>query len=329
MIEIIAEWGQSNRGDLPRAIQQAEVAKKCGASYAKWQIFDPGRIAGPNARRYWDSSLGGAESQVETFKANGMLKPEEWRELKAMCDLIGIEFLATPFDLEAVDLLENIGVSAYKIASGDITYRQLLQKVAATGKKVFLSTGAAYAHEIEPALVWLEPCQVTLLACSLSYPCELNDAHLERIRTLSAYTEQVGYSDHTLSLYTALGAAALGADVLEKHCTLGSHLVPDDKMAMNPVQLSNYVALAQMGEALRGSEDIEPCLAEWPARIGARRSLHVRKTILPGEIFEPGHFVYLRPEGDFAPADEDGLFGRVASRRIEAGEQLQRGDIAP
>lgn len=328
MIEVIAEWGQSNMGDLPRAIKQAEIAHATGCAYTKYQVFQAERIAGAGARRYWDPALGGSDSQVATFKANGMLKAEEWRELKAMCDIIGVGFLATPFDLEAVDLLESIGVSAYKVASGDVTYRQLLQKIATTGKPVFLSTGAAYDHEIEPALVWLESCDVTLLACSLSYPCELKDAHLARITTLQGFAEKVGYSDHTLSPYTSFPAVAMGATVLEKHCTLGGYGVPDDRMAMNPQQLQTYVRWAQAGWEMRGSEEIAPCLNEWPARIGARRSLHAAKTILAGEVFEPGMFSYLRPTGDFEPAEEDKLFGKMASRLIEAGEQIQRDHIA-
>ena len=327
MIEVISEWGQSHRGNLNAAIKQAEIAQATGCAWAKWQIFQPDRIAGPTARRYWDPALGGADSQRDTFTTNGMLHAEEWQELKAMCDVIGVGFLATPFDLEAVDLLEAVNVSAYKIASGDITYRQLLQKIAATGKPVFLSTGASHLDEVERALVWLEPCQVTLLACSLSYPCEAKDANLARIATLACMTEKVGYSDHTLGPWTALAAVAVGADVLEKHCTLGGDGVPDDRMALNPPQLANYVHLAKYGEALRGSDEIAPTIAEWPAREGARRSLHAARAFPAGHIFEPGDFIYLRPAGPFEPADEDRLYSQVAVRSIEAGAQITAQDI--
>ncbi len=326
MITCIAEYGQSYCGDLAMAIRQAEVAKKCGCEYVKWQIFDPKRIAGATAKRYWDAALGGSESQIETFANNGMLTPAEWKQLKDACEKIGIKFFATPFDLEAVDLLETLGVSAYKIASGDITYKQMLQKIAATKKPVFLSTGASYMEEIGPALEWLKPCPVSLLACSLSYPCKDEDAHLARIQTLKSFGRPVGYSDHTLTPLTGLAAVAAGADILEKHCTLGGDGVPDDRMAMNPEQLAEYVRLAQVGEAMRGSAEIAPAKAELAARTGARRSLHATRDIKKGEQFKKGDFSYLRPAGPFAPADEDKLLGSTAARDIATGAQLQPED---
>lgn len=328
MIEIVSEWGQSHRGDLATAIHQAEIAKETGCTWTKWQMFQPDRIAGPGARRYWDPALGGAESQLETFHTNGNLAPEGWQELKAMCDVIGIGFLATPFDLEAVDTLEALNVEAYKVASGDVTFRQLLHKIAATGKPVFLSTGACHLEEVEQALIWLEPCQVTLLACALTYPCPPEQANISRIQTLACMTERVGYSDHTLGPWTALAAVGAGADVLEKHCTLGGDGVPDDRMALQPAQLANYVHLARFGEALRGSDDIAPALAEWPAREGARRSLHAAYDFEVGHTFEPGDFVYLRPAGPYAPADEDRLFGGRATGPIAAGTQITARDVA-
>ncbi len=328
-IEIVAEFGQSHRGDVATAIRQAEVAKAAGCAYVKWQMFDPERIAGPTARRYWDPALGGAETQLETFHTNGNLAPDGWRHLKTACDEIGIGFLVTPFDLEAVDLLEELDVAAYKIASGDITYRQLLLKVAATGKPVFLSTGAAHLYEVEQALVWLGHIGVTLLACALSYPCEPKDANLARIQTLLCMAERVGYSDHTLGSWTALAAVAAGADVLEKHATLNPvGDVPDDRMALGPDVLAAYVDLARYGEELRGSDEIAPVIAEWPAREGARRSLHAAHDIDPGHIFQPGDFTYLRPAGPYEPADEDYLFGRRAVKAIPAGKQIAQSDLA-
>lgn len=328
MVDVIAEWGQSNRGDLATAIRQADVAKWAGCTWAKWQMFDAHRIAGPDAKRYWDERLGGSESQLETFHLGGMLAPEGWRALKAHCDTIGLGFLATPFDLEAVDLLEDLGVSAYKIASGDITYKQLLQKVAATGKPVFLSTGAAFMDEIGQAVRWLHPCEITFLACSLTYPCPDGDANLGRIGTLAARYERVGYSDHTLGTSTALAAAAAGATVLEKHATLGGDNVPDDRMALGPDQLAEYVWLAQTGAKFRGDGLVAPMDSELAARTGARRSLHAARTIEAGARFRPGDFVCLRPAGPFAPVDEGALLGRQAGRRIVSGSQIAAGDVA-
>lgn len=329
-IDCLAEWGQSHRGDLEIAKTQAAVAKEVGCSFSKWQIFQTDRLVSASAGRYWDRHLGGYESQRDTFNANGMLTNDEWRELAAFCGGLGVTFLATPFDLEAVDLLEDIGVAAYKLASGDITYRHLIQKVAATGKPVFLSTGAADGHEVERAVDWLDGSDVTLLACTLAYPTADEDANLGRIEALRRDFpgHRVGLSDHTLRTDTALAAVVAGAVMLEKHATLDEDgNVPDDKMALNPSRLRQYVAYAQLGARMRGTGELVATEAEMAARHGARRSLHAAMDIEAGDRFQAGDFICLRPAGPFEPADVDVLVGKTAAKDIPVGKQIESYDI--
>lgn len=331
-MKVIAEAGQSCRGDLNVAVAQAQAAKDAGCWAVKYQTFDPGRLVSKNAGRYWDPNLGGADTQYDTFVRNGMLTTDQWRILAAECSDIGIVFLSSPFDLEAVDLLDALDVAAIKIASGEITHRQMLQKVAATGRPVILSTGAANPREIYRALDWLGSCEVTLLACSLSYPTRAGDANLARIEGLSGMpVSGVGYSDHTTEIVTAFGAAVSGAVMLEKHVTL-SHDgdVPDDKMALlAPTELAEYVRLAHLGAAMRGNPYPGCSPAEEPARIGARRSLHAAKHLRKGHRFEVSDFVSLRPgDGSYEPADVDRLVGRKAARPIRVGTKLSVEDVA-
>lgn len=330
MIEVVAEFGQACRGDLAVAMRQADAAHQAGCAYVKLQTFDPARLAGPTARRYWAAHLGGADSQLETFQTNGMLKPADWRTLADYCHTLGVGFMSSPFDLEAVDLLVDAGVDSLKIASGEITHRQLLQRVAETGLPIVLSTGAATRTEIEQALEWLCFADVTLLACTLSYPTADHDAELGRIGTLrDLFYNPVGYSDHTLRTDTALAAVCAGADMLEKHCTLdAAGGVPDDKMALDPVRLRQYVAYARLGEQMRGEGTLTATDAEQAARAGARRSLHAARDIAAGEKFGPGDFACLRPAGPFVPADEGRLLGQIAARDIEAGSQIRQEDVA-
>lgn len=330
MVEIIAEFGQSCRGNLDKAKTQALVAKEAGCAWVKLQTFEPSRLAGPGAKRYWDPTLGGADSQLDTFAGNGMLGPDDWKELAAFCRQIGVGFMSSPFDLEAVDLLDDAGVGALKIASGEITHRQLLQKVAAIGKKVVLSTGASTMREIGTALEWLGwPDNVTLLACTLSYPTGAADANLARIETLRRnFDYPVGYSDHTLRVDTALAAAAMGAEMLEKHCTLDADGgVPDDLMALEPGRLRQYVAYAELGAQMRGQGMMVASDAELAARAGARRSLHAATNIPAGKTLQVDDFVCLRPGGLFAPADVDILLGRRATKCIPAGKQIESSDV--
>lgn len=337
-VRICAEFGQSHHGSLDAAMLQAKAAKDAGCQAVKWQIFQTDKLASRHARRYWSEHLGGSDSQADTFRNNGMLSWVQWTEVFHYCKAISIEPMATPFDLDAVDLLEDLQVSAYKIASGDITYTPLLEKVGRTGKPVFLSTGASHPDEVYRALRTLWNCpKVTLLACTLSYPTAPPDANLGRVGWLrrSFPACQVGYSDHTLRTDTALAAVAAGATVLEKHATLTeggtdtSSGVPDDRMALNPSRLASYVAYAQLGADMLGEGGFAPVKAEMAARVGARRSGYATRTVHVGEKVTPGDVAWLRPcdPHGFAPYEGTLIFGGHAQREIPAGELVRRSDV--
>lgn len=336
MIEVVAEWGQSCRGNLDIAKRQADAAKAAGCTWSKWQAFDPARLASRYARRYWDPNLGGQDDQLATFTDNGMLAPADWAKLGAHCRAIGIGFMCTPFDMESVKLLVGAGIEAFKIASADTTFQDLVDAVGVTGTPVFMSAGASAEAEIIRALGWLEAAgsgPVTLMACSLSYPTVDSDVNLGRIVSLAEMGYPVGYSDHSLGVETALAATAIGAVVLEKHVTIqergGARLgsarpgeavqgmawaVPDDNMALDPDQLAEYVRLAQLGARLRGDATLAPSPAEMAAREGARRSAYATQDLPAGHTLHPSDVAWLRPcppgTNTIEPFDRDWLFGR-------------------
>lgn len=327
--QCVAEFGQSHRGDIRIAIKQIEAAKQAGAHAVKFQTFDPAEVASARAVRYWNADLGGHESQLDTFADNGMLPREAWPTLSSLCDSLGVEFLSTPFSLRAVDELEP-HVRRWKVASGDITYRRLLEHIAATGKPVMLSTGAATEDEIDRALDWLEPVPVVLLACTLSYPCPDDEAHLGRIEGLRRRffhrCQSVGYSDHTTGTTTSFAAAALGATVLEKHCTLSADgPVPDDGMALTPEGLARYVTNAQRGAVMRGDPTLTAKDCEQAAFEQARRSVCAARPIREGQTLTADDLVSLRPGGGVHPQYEPLLDGTEARRDYGAGEALDSG----
>jgi len=301
---VIAEAGQCNQGSINKAIEMAQYAADAGAWGFKTQLLKPETIARPDAPKYWDDNFGTA-NQREAFTKAGLVDYGRWAEVKAACDDFGIRFLATPFDLEAVDALVGMGCDTIKIASGDITYKQLLRHVREAGVNVLLSTGAASLTEIVRAVdLWLDAPKVTILACTLSYPTPADAAHLARISSLRDEFpgNKLGYSDHTSLPETAMCAAALGAEVLEVHYTLdrnGSD-VPDHAMAVDPPMLAAYVQAAMFGARLRGNGRLMPVAAEMPARNGARRSAVANRDLFPGMWMSEDYCDFLRP-GDGLP----------------------------
>lgn len=324
-MRVVAEGGQCHGGSVQTAIDMCWHARHAGATAIKFQHLTPETIARADAPKYWTDDFG-TTNQRDAFRRAGLIDEHGWQEVAAAAADFGIEFVSTPFDLEAVDELERLGVQRYKIASGDITYQQLVQRVAQTRKPVSLSTGAATLPEIWRAFGWLADCpEVTLLACTLSYPTAAQDAHLGRIETLRKRCgDPVGYSDHTSMCSTALAAAALGATALEVHYTLdrAGPDVPDHAMAVNPSQLQAYVTAAELGEKLRGSVDVEPCEAEQAARIGARRSVCAARDLAEGHLLSVEDFVFLRPGDGWPPFHVKELVGKRLDHPVAAGEAI-------
>lgn len=336
MIDFLVEWGQVS--DLPTALRQVEATHEIGARTAKWQIFHPSRLVGPDAKRYWNKELGGAESQRDMFDELGCLTENEWRQVARACHDHGVQFMATPFDLEAVDLLERLGVSAYKIASGDLTYKPLIEKVAATGKKVYLSTGASTQEEIFDAARWLEGSDVVAMACDLVYPCDPADSSINEQMTALRRMERMyadvpawpvvglGYSDHTREVITGAVAVALGARTLEKHITLDKERgTPDDLMALTVTEAAAYLQAANDAAAI-----VEPVRGDpqAPARIGARRSAHAKAFLPRDHILTPDDVVWLRPcpEGAVPPTKD--ITGKRLARPIGGGQRINTADLA-
>ena len=327
-VTMICEWAQPR--SLDNALAQVCETHIIGAQYAKWQIFDPARLVTPDAPRYWGAELGGPATQRETFEAGGQLTEDEWREVADACRFRDIEFMATPFDLQAVTLLERLGVGAYKLASGDINYKPLVDRVAQTRKRVFVSTGAASQPEIDRALQWLHKCDVVPMACDLVYPCSAASATVGpqmrrlRDRAVGNYFD-IGYSDHTREVVTGAVAVTHGATVLEKHITLDRDGgCPDDRMALTSYDAQLYRRLAVDASILNAKVTGDPQAA---ARVGARRSAHAARDLPAGHILGVDDVAWLRPapEGSIAPTQK--IAGRTLTNAIDAGARIDRYDL--
>ena len=227
---IIAEIGNTHEGSLGLAKQFIKAASECGVNAVKMQthIFDAESLPSAPSPSYFLS-----ETRKEYFERTAFTI-EQWKELKRYCEgELGVDFFSSPFSLEAVDLLEEVGVSAYKIASGEVNNIPLLEKIAKTGKRVLLSSGMSSWAELDGAVETLQSngCkELIVLQCTSEYPCPPEQSGLNVLSELKQRYQniQIGYSDHTLGVAVPLAAVIMGANIIEKHFTLSKEMYGSD-----------------------------------------------------------------------------------------------------
>ena len=293
-VELIAEVGSNFEGDLDLAKRYVAAAAGAGAAAVKFQTLTRETLMAPEV---FDAEAGAWVGNPRYASFSNVGLPDAWHEpLKRCAEDEGVEFLSTPFHLDAVDLLESIGVTRYKLASGDLTFEPLQDKVGATGKPVLLSTGASRLDEVEAALARLDEAgsgPVTVLHCTASYPPSFEELNLRAIATLrDAFGREVGLSDHSPGVTAAIAAATLGARVIEKHVTFDrARSGPDHPFAM---EMGEFAALAQSLrdlEAALGDGVKRPMPSEAPRRPRLRRGIYDPETFRPAD-----DGIWLRPE---------------------------------
>lgn len=329
---VVAEAGANHNNSIERAIDMARQAAAAGAWAVKYQLYKADRISVKESPKYWTDAIGTA-TQHEAFLLSDHLDYDAYRIIAEACAELGIVFFATPFDVDAIDALERIGAPIYKVASGDITHKPLLEAIAATKKPVMLSTGASTPEEIEAAIDWLGygPEQLVLLVCTLTYPTPDDDGNFARIDTFRRRFDPflVGMSDHTLGTAGGWLTAALGGVCIEKHYTVDKHLpdVPDHAMSVDPDELAVLVEACDRGAKLRGDDWIGVRASEEPARAYARRSIVVQEAVAAGEILTPEAIGYKRPGTGLPPSRIDEILGRRARHPLAPDHLLQLDDL--
>lgn len=335
---IIAEIGVNHENSMDWALKLVELAKAAGANAAKFQSYKASSLASRHSPAYWDTSREPTPNQHALFSKYDLFGADDYRRIAAHCKAVGIDFLSTPFDLEAVDFLEEL-MPCYKIASADITNVPLLRKVAAKGKPVMLSTGASTLAEIDAALATLGHAgcnDIALLHCVLNYPTENQNASLRMIHGLKRCfpAKTIGYSDHTLPQHDlpALQVAYLsGALILEKHFTHDKKLPGNDHYhAMDHDDLKRFRNRLALIRELQGNDSIKrPLVSEVPAREHARRSIVVSRSLAAGTVLRAEHLICKRPAHGISPLHWDEVVGRRIVGDREEDHVLQWGDLAP
>jgi N,N'-diacetyllegionaminate synthase len=329
---IIAEAGVNHNGSLEIAKELIYAAANAGADYIKFQTFVTENLVSRDARQadYQKKNMGVETSQFEMLKRLEM-SPEDHLEMIKSCDENGITFFSTAFDLESVDLLNNMNIPIWKIPSGEITNLPYLRKIGSLGKTVIISTGMATLGEIEEAIRVLELAgttrdNITVLHCTTEYPAPIDEVNLKAMITIGeAFKVKYGYSDHTEGIEIPLAAVAMGASIIEKHFTLHKNMDgPDHRASLEPDELKKMIEGIRNIEKALGNGIKIPSSSELKNRIAARKSIIASRTIKRGEQFSIENLTVKRPGDGISPMLWENVLGAKAKRKYAQDEQIEQ-----
>lgn len=342
---IIAEIGSNFDGSLARAKKLVKLCKEAGADAFKIQNFKVPKIVSAEGfknlqvafQAKWEKPV------VEVYKAAEF--PREWlKELSDYCKEINIDFLSSPYDTEAVDLLEKIKIPAHKLGAGEVDNLEFISYVAKTKKPIIISVGAATMEEITQAAATVRKAgntKLVLLQCVTNYPSPIADSNIAAMVMLhKKFGVIVGYSDHTIGkeggsddplggLTVPLGAVALGASIIEKHVTDDrSRKGPDHPFAITIEELKLMVQSIRAMEAALGDGEKRVMPSENQTVIIQRRGMYATSDIRKGEKITRDSIVYLRPAVGLRPPMIKKVVGKKAKRDIKAAQPIYKEDVA-
>ena len=335
----IADIAANHDGDLERAKDLIYLAKESGADCAKFQHF----LASEIVSDYGFQTLGNRQGHQASWKKSvfDVYKDYECRrewtdELIATCQRVGIDFMTTPYDFEAVKDFSS-KVTAYKVGSGDITWTELLREIASIGKPIMLATGAASMFDVERAVneILKYNRQIVLMQCNTNYTAAAENYSFINLNVLRSYALRwpgmvLGLSDHTIGHSTVLGAVALGARVIEKHFTDdNSRSGPDHYFAMNPLTWKEMVIRSReleqaLGDGIKRVEGNEN-----ETFIIQRRSIRALKSLAVGTVLSRDDLKMLRPcpPDGIEPWQLSLILGKRLTRSVSQGEHLRWSDL--
>ena len=338
-VYFIADISANHDGELSRAKELIHLAAEAGAHAAKFQNFRAEEIVSDYGFRQMASQLSHQakwkKSVFEVYKDASL--PWDWTEsLKAECDQAGIDYFSSPYDFAAVDMLHPF-VDVYKIGSGDITWPEMLEKIASQHKPVILATGASTMEEVKSAvdIILKTNPELVLMQCNTNYTGSLDNFKFINLNVLKTYRDAypnmiLGLSDHTPGHTTVLGAIALGARVIEKHFTDDcSRIGPDHPFSMTPETWREMVDRSLELEFALGRSEKRIEENETDTVVVQRRSLRSSRVLKEGDVITRDMLSVLRPcpNDGIAPNQMDEVLNKKLRRNIEAGESLKWSDL--
>jgi len=327
---VIAEAGVNHNGSVEMAKQLIDVAVDAGADAVKFQTFKAEKLLCENTEKaeYQKKLSGDEESQFEMIKKLE-LDVETHKKLIAYCGKKDIIFLSTPFDLDSINLLDNLDLDIFKIPSGEITNLPYLRAIGVLKKTVILSTGMSTLEEVKDAYNILVESgtlkkNITILHANTEYPTPFEDVNLKAMCTIrDKLDSKVGYSDHTLGIEVPIAAVAMGATVIEKHFTLDPNLPgPDHRASLEPAELKSMVSAIRNIELAMGDGVKKTSQSEIKNIQIVRKSIVAKKLIHKGEMFTENNLTTKRPLCGVSPMEWDNIIGTIATKEYLPDEAL-------
>ena len=333
----VADLAANHDGDLSRAKELVWIAKEAGADCAKFQHFLANKIVNDVEFKKLESLQTHQSSwkkSVSEIYDQYHFRREWTQEIVLECKKADIEFSTSPYDFDAVDLVDEY-LSFYKIGSGDISWIDFIKFVASKNKPILIATGAASLEDVTRAMKCIDSKNVVLMQCNTNYTVEPEKHKYVNLRVLDKYSQLfpdviLGLSDHTLGHGSVLGSIPLGARVFEKHFTDdNSREGPDHKFALNPTKWKEMVDLSyevfeSLGDGIKKIEENEK-----NAFIVQRRSIVCKHKLNIGHIIDANDIDFLRPcpENSFHPYEKDLVIGKTLKNNKNANESILKDDI--
>ena len=331
---LIAEAGVNHNGQYDLALKLIDVAAEAGADAVKFQTFKAENLVTPAAvkAKYQVENTGTNESQFDMLKKLE-LKYELHASLKEYAESKGLIFLSSPFDEESVEFLFELGVSAFKAGSGELTNLPFLRQIAAKGLPVILSSGMAVMEEVEDAIAAVYSTgnqQLAMLHCTSNYPCPPTEVNLRAMKTMQSKLECiVGYSDHTEGVQVSLMAVAMGAHILEKHFTLDKSMEgPDHKASLDPTELNAWVQEVRWTEKVLGSSEKKPNESELRIMQNVRKSIVAASNIPANTTITADMLTIKRPGTGIAPKHLEEMIGKKSKHDLIQDEVITWEDVS-
>jgi pseudaminic acid synthase len=325
-VYIIAEMSANHGGDKEKAMKIVDAAKNAGADCIKTQVYTPDTMTINSSNDIFKIKNGTWKGESLYNLYEKAYTPWEWqKDIKNYAKSIGIDFLATPFDTTSVDLLEELEVESYKIASFELIDIPLIRYIASKEKPIIFSTGMGSCEEIDETITEIKKYhnKICMLKCASAYPAKYADMNLKTIIDMKRrYNVPVGFSDHSLDSISAITSVAIGACVVEKHICLDRKFqTPDSTFSLEPKEFSEMVNNIRSTEAALGNINYTLTENEKNSKI-FRRSIFVANDILKGDVFNDDNIRVIRPGFGLKPKYYSEIIGKKAKINVDKGTPL-------